>query len=504
MPSRSTRRSPYRSSRSASSSRARWTRPASRLDPLGGARSRSARGRCATAGWRRCRRRARRGWRPRPRAGGRPAPARDRSQRRGPRRPNVPTSPSHGVADPAPLVDQLVVAAGLGHVGGQGRERVPWWAAAALRRRGGGEDVRRDHPVVDGRRWRPAAGRRARAGQGRRGPRSEPPPASAWPRRTASSTTPECGSRPRLLGGVGQAAGDRPGERRRRISRNRSVAGPSTGRRVARWYICSADSERSTLIHCTSSCWSLSCPGRYQRAGPDVEHPRGHVGALQRPAEPNELVGLVAAHRGDQEALGAQRLADHPLEEPRPAAAGHAVEVMAGHVQVQVVDAPATPRAVGPRGTCAGPSRACSMLIRMLPGFSRSATRNRTIDGLVGLLVAVVEGSRGAGDGQQRLPVDRDGRRQVDDEVRCARARCGPCPRPARGSAPPSTGSRRRVTAASGLPGCCCCCWLVAAVHVAAGCGPRSRCPCCRRPGSSSRRASPPAAPRASSPPLVT
>ena len=38
------------------------------------------------------------------------------------------------------------------------------------------------------------------------------------------------------------------------------MAGPSTGRRVARWYICSADSDRSTLIHWTSSWGSSSSP----------------------------------------------------------------------------------------------------------------------------------------------------------------------------------------------------------------------------------------------------
>ena len=64
--------------------------------------------------------------------------------------------------------------------------------------------------------------------------------------------------------------------------------------------------------------------------------------------------------------------------------------------------------------------------------------------------VAVVERRAAAGDGEQRLPGRAAPTSAGRRAGRCARARSAPCPRPARGSGPPSTAARPPATAASG------------------------------------------------------
>ena len=94
-------------------------------------------------------------------------------------------------------------------------------------------------PVVERRSSGPLATVHERA-HGRRGPPCRPPRDRGRP------------ATHRL--DLGEAVGDEPGKSGSR-SRNVTVAVTRRpGPRRRRWYICSADSERSTAIHCTSSC----------------------------------------------------------------------------------------------------------------------------------------------------------------------------------------------------------------------------------------------------------
>ena len=164
------------------------------------------------------------------------------------------------------LVGQLVVAAGrrsrrrcrVGrevHGPAAASAGRPWAGAANVRRRRCRSWIapmatcRSIHGLVEARR--------------RRGPSIEPPPAAVGPRRRRAAPRRRCGAgADPALDHVGQAGTRAIGGSARRSSRKRSVAGPSTrARSVARWNICSADSERSTLIHWTSSWRSLRAAG---------------------------------------------------------------------------------------------------------------------------------------------------------------------------------------------------------------------------------------------------
>ena len=80
-----------------------------------------------------------------------------------------------------------------------------------------------------------------------------------------------------------------------------------SGRAVARWYICSADNERSTPIHCTSSDASLPVASSASSAAArDAEHPGRHVGALDRLAE---AAHAVRARRGSSSSRARRRAA---------------------------------------------------------------------------------------------------------------------------------------------------------------------------------------------------
>ena len=244
-----------------------------------------------------------------------------------------------------------------------------------------------------------------------------PRPGVVGPRRTRAAPRPEWGRRRRLST---TSARQHVNERGKRSSssRKRSVAGPSTGRRVARWYICSADSERSTLIHWTSSCGIAPRRRRVRMSDPARTSSTRVVMSARSSARPSRMNSWASSRLIVEPRKPAVR-SDSPITRSRNRdrlRAGHAVEVVAGHVQVEVVDR--LPHLT--RQHLAARAEVLARLLdahedaaRVLPVGHEEAHDRR----LVGLLVAGVERLPRAGDGEQRLPGDRDRRRQVDDQV---------------------------------------------------------------------------------------
>ena len=161
---------------------------------------------------------------------------------------------------------------------------------------------------------------------------------------------------------AGSTRGSRRGSPRPNVGSGDRTAGnarprsPMIGPRVARWYICSAESDRSTPIHCTSANSSVAPAGQgQQRGSADPEHPGGHVGSLDVPAEPPHLERLVAGHRrsaGRRRAGGCRRSPGSSKRSRRR----RSIEVgrCAPHEQRQVVDRRPRPRGASPLGTCGG------------------------------------------------------------------------------------------------------------------------------------------------------
>ncbi len=226
------------------------------------------------------------------------------------------------------------------------------------------------------------------------------------------------------------------------------------GPRVARWYICSAESDRSTPIHCTSA--NSSCrSGRQgeQRCGADPEHPGGHVGSLDVPAEPPHLERLVAGHRRLQDAVEPAAVVDHPGQQTFPTASIDRGGRRSTDEQRQIVDGD--------------------------PGLAwhHLATRAEVLAGSVRSRRRCCWRARDRRGGTARRPTPPTARRpprpshrlrplrpasstaSPSRDSRRARHRTsaarGRHPRPARGSGRPSTGARRRATAppSGGRPG---------------------------------------------------
>ena len=148
------------------------------------------------------------------------------------------------------LVGQLVEADPVGPVGGQRGRRRP--SASGARGSPGRAGSRSRRGGRARRRWPPAGRRPAGGGGRRRGCRRRPRPGAPCAAAQEGSTSSGRGSRdspastsPRL---AVRARGKRSSN-----SRKRRAPGPETGSRMARWYICSADSERRTLIQRTSA-----------------------------------------------------------------------------------------------------------------------------------------------------------------------------------------------------------------------------------------------------------
>ena len=200
-------------------------------------------------------------------------------------------------------------------------------------------------------------------------------------------------------------------------SRKRTTASPSIGPRVARWYICNADSERSTPIHCTSSD-NAPCPPPASAAAPPPAPPSTRVvmSAARSPARAGTCGTSSAGHRRVDHAVEAPAVVDDPGQEPIAVLTTHADRGAGGDVVRQRVDG--LPRLAGsPRASCAGsrvtPPRSwrCS---RVEP-VGDEEVQHRQLAGVV--VVRELERHDVAGDRRQRLPSQHHVAGEVDDQL---------------------------------------------------------------------------------------
>ena len=240
-------------------------------------------GRSATAGWRRGRRRGRRSWPLRRRGAGRPSAGARRSR---PAR-GVRTCRTRPLPVPRGRARARRPARRSGRCGPVRRAavRTSWPSAARRSRRAsaGRQEVGRGDLVVDRGDGELQVVDHARGGARRPGASTSTAASSsrASVARRAAPHRPR-GSRRDARLHLGQAGGQRAREARRRTAGTAARPGRRPARSVARWNICSADSERSTLIHRTSA--KVSCVRRRPPAG--CRPARRAPGSSCRPARP--------------------------------------------------------------------------------------------------------------------------------------------------------------------------------------------------------------------------
>ena len=284
----------------------------------------------------------------------------------------------------------------------------------------------------------------------------------------------------RRVGQLGEGAADLAQQRSDRsreavvLEQEAHHGRPSIGPRTARWYICSADSERSTPIHCTSSCGSalLVAPRRCRQhgGGAHAEHPGGHVGPLDGPAEAPHRVRLVVGHRRREHAVEAPAVGDHAAEEALARRGGR----RRGRPRVVTYRYRSLSVCHASRGMISRVVRrfsraaldAADDAARVARGRRRGSARPRSrrrARRRCGRRTAGVA----ADHRDERLPAARHLASAGRRSSRRGRARCGPCPRRARCTAPPSRAGRPPARAAPSA---------VARIGTAAGSGQRQRC----------------------------